>query len=95
MNKLELITELNLLNIDSNTYSLDGDLIPDSIVLYNSYQNWEVFYLDERGGRSDMKKFSSEDQACNYMLRILKEAKEVEIMFNLNTSPGNPFSDKS
>lgn len=78
MNKQELVRELEKLNVDKRLYSLDGELKPDAIILYNFYSQWEVFYLDERGGRNDKKVFGSEEEACDYVYKIFKESKEVE-----------------
>lgn len=83
MNKLELKGELDLLNVDSNSYSLNGVLNPDSIILYNSYDTWQVFYLDERGGRDDEKLFQSEEEACKYILKLFKDSKAIETKFNI------------
>lgn len=71
----ELRNKLGLLGIDENTYSLDGELNPDSIVLFNSYQEWKVFYLDERGGKHGKRTFSSEQEACDYIYKLFKDSK--------------------
>jgi hypothetical protein len=78
MNKQKLKRELERLNVDKRLYSLDGELKPDAIIMYNSYNQWEVFYLDERGGRNDKKIFDSEEKACNYVYKLFKESKEME-----------------
>ena len=77
MNKIELIAKLAELGVDPNTYSLEGELLPDSIVLYHSYSSWEVFYLDERGGRNKERVFSSERLACDHIYRLFREAQEI------------------
>jgi len=81
MDKIELKKELDLLEVDSKLYSLEGELIPDNIILFNSYQNWEVFYFDERGNRNDEKIFFSEIDACFYIYKLFKEAKEIKEKF--------------
>jgi hypothetical protein len=53
MNKSELKEKLDLLGINENLYSLSGALLPDRVILYNSYDEWLVFYFDERGNRND------------------------------------------
>lgn len=78
MNKKELKTKLDLLGIASQAYSLEGKITPDNIILYNSHEKWEVFYLDEKGVRHDEKVFDSEIKACNYIFRLFKESKEIE-----------------
>jgi hypothetical protein len=78
MDKIELKTKLDLLGVNSHEYSLDGELIPDNIILYNSHDKWEVFYLDERGGRNDEKVFGFEKEACEHIYKLFKESKEIE-----------------
>ena len=78
MDKIELKKKLDLLGVNSHEYSLDGELVADNIILYNSYHKWEVFYLDERGGRNDEKVFDSENEACEHIYRLFEESKEVE-----------------
>ncbi|RJE74981.1 hypothetical protein [Reichenbachiella sp. MSK19-1] len=78
MNKKELQTKLDLLGVASQAYSLEGELVPDNIILYNSYHKWEVFYLDERGGRNDEKEFDSESEACEHIYKLFKESQAIE-----------------
>ena len=78
MNKKELQTKLDLLGVTSGAYSLEGELVPDNIILCNSYHKWEVFYLDEGGGRNDEKVFDSENEACEHIYKLFKESKEIE-----------------
>lgn len=67
MNKNELKNNLQKLNINPGFYSLEGELLPDRIVLFNSYSKWHVFYFDERGNRNNEKFFDSESEACNFI----------------------------
>jgi hypothetical protein len=85
MNCTELIQKLNKIEVKPSLYSLNGELKPDSIILLNSYNDWIVFYLDERGGRNDEKIFKSEDEACIYIYNLLIKMKEMEGKFNLST----------
>jgi len=78
MNKDILKRELDDLKINSDLYSLNGDLLPDRVILNNSYSDWEVFYLDERGLRNDVKHFNTEEEACHYILELFKDDKQVE-----------------
>lgn len=75
MNKDELKKELDKLGINSNEYSLNGDIDSDKIVLYQNYDKWEVFYFDERGGRNDEKVFCHEEDACSYIYELFKSNK--------------------
>lgn len=78
MNRIELKEKLDNLGVRETSYSLYDDLMPGRIVLYHSYHEWQVFYFDERGGRNDEKIFTSEEEACKYIYKLLKEAKEIE-----------------
>jgi hypothetical protein len=81
VNTSELKIELSELNVNPNEYSLDGSLVPDSIILFHSYNEWQVFYLDERGDRNDQRVFSSEDEACQYILKLFIDSKEIQRRF--------------
>lgn len=85
MNVLELKEELDSLGVKENQYALKGDLNPDSIVLYHSYDEWQVFYLDERGGRNDERIFKSENEACLYIYQLFVESKRIEKDSGLRT----------
>ena len=63
MNKIILKEELDKLNVPAFYYSLNGELLPDRIIL-STEDNWNVFYLDERGNRHQEKIFNSEKEAC-------------------------------
>ena len=78
MDRKELKCQLDLLKIDEHSYSLNGELNPDTVIMHHSYHNWEVFYLDERGGRNNEKIFTSEDEACKYFYKLFKDAREIE-----------------
>jgi hypothetical protein len=75
--------KLQVLGVRNSYYSLYGDLKPDSIILYQNYRKWEVFYLDERGGRHPMGIFDNENDACVFIYNELddtvKWAKEKDI----------------
>lgn len=86
MNKIELKKKLDLLRVNSHRYSLDGELLADKIILYNSYHKWEVFYLDERGGRNNEKIFYSENEACEYIYKLFKESKAIQDKYGNSTS---------
>ena len=40
MDRKELKLKLDLLKINPNQYSLDGDLKSDAIILYQNYNKW-------------------------------------------------------
>jgi len=77
MNKAELIRALDQLNVPLTHYSLEGDLLPGRIVLYNSYNDWITFYLDERGNRNEEQTFKSENDACKNIYNIFKRLEQI------------------
>ncbi|KIO76011.1 hypothetical protein TH53_17480 [Pedobacter lusitanus] len=77
MNREELKQKLEELNVYPGFYSLNGELLPDRIVLNHNYDKWEVFYFDERGNRDSEKTFSSENDACNYIYRYFIRQKGI------------------
>ncbi len=82
MDRFKLEHRLQQLGVNPAFYSLDGTLCPDSVVLYNSYDTWNVFYLSERGNREKSRTFRSEEDACDYIYNLFKES------INLETSKG-------
>jgi len=77
MNKEELKHKLEELDVYYGFSSLEGDLLPDRIVLYHNYTKWEVFYFDERGNRDNEKIFFSENDACNYVYEHFKKQNRI------------------
>jgi hypothetical protein len=74
MTKDELEKALIARSIDPKRYSLNGESKLDAIILYDLKVKWEVFYLDERGGRNQEKEFNSENDACQYILKLFLDA---------------------
>lgn len=72
MTKQELIQRLNQENIPPLSYSLDDGLPNDKYCLGETYNGWEVYY-SERGIKYDVKTFSSEEEACDYLYECLKK----------------------
>ena len=85
MNTHALKLKLDLLAIAPTSYSLNGDLKLDCIVLFYNYSEWNLFYLDEKGFRYDEITFTSESDACEYMYNIFKGAKDIEAKFGIKT----------
>lgn len=78
MDRITLKEELDRLGIDEREYSLYNDLVLDSIVLYQNYDRWEVFYYDERAQRTDEKTFSSEADACDHIYQLFIDLQRVK-----------------
>lgn len=53
-------------NIPESNYSFDGSLEHDTIIIFENYAKWEVFYY-ERGNRSMLKICSSEEDVYDFL----------------------------
>jgi hypothetical protein len=82
MNRIDLKYKLDQLNVFEGFYSLNGELLPDRIVLLRNHDAWEVFYFDERGNQDTKQIFLSEDEACNYIYRHFEIQKGIENKYN-------------
>jgi hypothetical protein len=78
MNKRELKKQLNKLGINKGYYSLNGLEFPDCTILSKNSEGWDVFYVDDRGNRTSENHFIKEEDAYTYLLKILKEEKELQ-----------------
>lgn len=70
MKKNDLANKLKEEGIQKESYSLEGGLPNEAYCLNKAKDGWEVYY-SERGGKSGLQKFYSEDDACNYLYRLL------------------------
>lgn len=77
MNTQELHKKIKELGIPSRYYSINDNISADTYILNEVYNYWEFFYIDERGGQNDYRKFDNENDACIYLLEALK--KEINI----------------
>lgn len=72
MKKEELKNALHKANVPSDLYNLNGGLPNEALTLNEHEGCWEVYY-SERGEKTQLKKFSTEDEACNYFYRTVLE----------------------
>ncbi|RFB15388.1 hypothetical protein DZB84_13375 [Bacillus sp. HNG] len=72
MNKVELKQLLISSGVPKDLFSLDGGLPNESLCLNNADGIWEVYY-SERGMKSQLQKFTSEEEACNYFYKNVLE----------------------
>ncbi|MED3649686.1 hypothetical protein [Heyndrickxia sporothermodurans] len=68
MNKNELKQLLINSNVPKDLYSLEGGLPNEALCLNEENGQWEVYY-SERGVKSQLKRFDSEDRACEYFCK--------------------------
>jgi len=66
MNKIDLKNKLKAENVSGSIYSLDGGLPNEKLCLDFNGEFWIVYY-SERGGRTGVKEFLSEEDACQYL----------------------------
>ena len=79
MNIDELKIELDRLEISELLYSLDGVEFPSAYILKKvSDTRWEISYCNEFLQGYFVQAFDSEEKACKYLVRMMKEIKEEE-----------------
>ena len=72
MNRIELREVLTAEGIRSDAYSLEGGLYEDRLCIDEQYGAWVVYYV-ERGKRWNERRFDTEDEACRYLLELLRQ----------------------
>lgn len=72
MKKVELVQLLEKENIPLNSYCLDGGLPNDRLCLDRTRQGWIVYYT-EMGEKYEEVGFPSEEDACKYFYKRIKE----------------------
>lgn len=73
MNIIDLKTKLDELGVRPDSYSLTGSAGNECYVLsQEGSKKWSVFY-SERGQRSCLETFGSEDEACRALLKELED----------------------
>lgn len=58
--------------IPKDFYSLQGGLPNESYCIEKRGNNWEVYY-SERGTKTDLKIFDTEDEACKHLYKRIKQ----------------------
>lgn len=71
MTRLQLQELLKNESFPAESYSLNGDLPNEAYCLNRVQDNWEVYY-SERGGKTNIKFFSDEGEACGYLYSTSK-----------------------
>lgn len=69
MHKYDLLNKLREEQIPEDVYSLFGGLPNDKFCI-NKSECWEVYY-SERGIKTYLMKFDTEDKACKYLYNKL------------------------
>lgn len=71
MNIEELNEVLKIENVPSDLYSLKGGMPNESYCIGIKEDKWEVYY-SERGCKSDLKVFETEEKACQHLYKRIK-----------------------
>jgi hypothetical protein len=70
MTLAELAIKLCNSGVPEDAYSLSGGLPNEAYCLEKTGCKWHVYY-SERGSRTGLKSFDSEEEACDYLFRLL------------------------
>ena len=70
MNRTGLQALLDAERVRANSYSIDGGVQDESMVLEEGTTGWIVYYA-ERGLRSGERLFATEEDACDFLARRL------------------------
>ena len=73
-------------NFNPNVYCLDGGLPNDRLCLTFEVGRWCDYY-SERGSRFDEEYFASEDEACDNLLRRLRELPPSQTLLRHSSQP--------
>ena len=78
MNKEGLLQALRKERIRDDAFDLHGGHLTETYTLSESCGQWFVYY-SEKGLESGKKEFATESQACEYLLRLLKNDPTVRM----------------
>jgi len=70
MNKIELENLLISKGVPKQYYALKGGLPNEAYTLNKDENKWEVYY-SERGNKSGLQMFDSEEAACDYFYKLI------------------------
>jgi len=91
MNCEELKDKLGRLGVPPSSYSLNGALLPDTIVMQKYEDSWKVLYFDERGNIHDETFFTNEDEACKYVYFLFEDTIRTFGPFEDSIKAGEKF----
>lgn len=70
MNIQTLEKQLHILGIPEDMYSLEGGLPNEKLCIVQD-GSWQVYY-SERGCKSGLREFTTEEEACAYFFETIK-----------------------
>jgi hypothetical protein len=77
MRRAELAQALAQNRIPPSVYSLSGGLPDEAYCLDHAQGMWHVYY-SERGLRSGLQSFETEEEACDYFFRLVMHDLSVQ-----------------
>jgi hypothetical protein len=86
MKKYELMQKLIDEGYPENIYELDGGFPNDAFTLNKTKSGWEV-YFSERGSKYELKRFKTEDEACDYLYSFLSNDKGIQKILYYHKHP--------
>lgn len=72
----ELSIQLQTLGVRQDAYSLDGGSPSEAYCLSHQSGHWEIYY-SERGQKTGVQAFYSEDDACRAFLSLIMDDESV------------------
>ena len=84
MDKEKLVQQLTSMGIENWEYSFNDITNWDCMVLYESGNEFQVIYVDDKGQQEIKAVFTAESDACDYILQLFKEQKKFKNTYGIN-----------
>ena len=84
MNKEKLVSKLTSMGIENWEYSFNDITNWDCMVLYESGNEFQVIYVDDKGQQEINAVFTTESDACDYILQLFKDQKKFKNTYGIN-----------
>lgn len=84
MNKEKLVSKLTSMGIENWEYSFNDITNWDCLVLYESGNEFQVIYVDDKGQQEIKAVFTTESDACDYILQLFKDQKKFKNTYGIN-----------
>ena len=84
MDKEKLVSKLASMGIENWEYSFNDITNWDCMVLYESGNEFQVIYVDDKGQQEIKAVFTAESDACDYILQLFKDQKKFKNTYGIN-----------
>ena len=84
MDKETLIRHLEAIGVPSWRYSLSSDNNPDCTSVVGLENQWSVIYTDDRGIKDVIAKFTSREEAYDYLYRYFVREQTFKKKYGIN-----------